>query len=381
MKNLILLLFIINVSFSFSQAKRIKETLYSETLKRDVEVIIELPKSYEKDTKKKYPFILLLDGEYFMDAFSGNLNFGNYWDLYPECILFGINHLGGQEERNNSFSYNKESGELSEEAIEFYDFLKLELLPNLAKSFRLVNFSIIGGYDNSAGFLNNFLLKEPDLFNGYLVISPEIHASMVEKISNGLKNNPKKNVYYYLSSSKNDEKSILDNTIKINEMLGDKKEFKYNYTVFEDYSHYAAISAAIPSSLNFIFSVFKPIDQYEYDKQIKNLTDKQTQYLIDKYATVLNNFGFRQDIRDTDIKIIEDHIIKVQNYNELLVLAELCKKELPKTLLEKYFIGLYHEHRNEMMLSLKNYKSAFPKEDYGIYNKDLVFEKIENSKN
>ena len=124
MKNLILLLFIINVSFSFSQAKRIKETLYSETLKRDVEVIIELPKSYEKDTKKKYPFILLLDGEYFMDAFSGNLNFGNYWDLYPECILFGINHLGGQEERNNSFSYNKESGELSEEAIEFYDFLK-----------------------------------------------------------------------------------------------------------------------------------------------------------------------------------------------------------------------------------------------------------------
>lgn len=402
MKKIILCLIITIFSQSFSQTKRIKEILFSSNLNQDVEILIELPKSYEKEVKRNYPFILLLDGDYFMDVFSGNLSFGNYWELYPECILIGINHLGGNEERIRNFSFNEETGVLLEDAISFYDFVRLELLPNLRKSFRLLNFSIIGGYDYSAGFLNNFLLLEPNLFNGYLVISPEMHESKTTLITNKLQNNPKKNVYYYVATSTNDDVNIKKNTALINEDIQTyrnslisnttaentniplaklEEKFKFSYNIFEGYSHYATISVAIPSSLNFIFNAYKPIDQYEYDNYIKNLTEKQTQYLIDKYQNIVDNFGFRQPYRPNDIKIIEDHILKIQNYDELLVLAELCKKEFPKTLLDKYFTGLYHEKRNEMMLALKNYKSAFPKENYGAYNKDLVFDKIENARN
>ena len=48
------------------------------------------PPSYESNPEKKYPTLLILDGEYLLDPFDGVLKYGNYWDDLPEMIIVSI---------------------------------------------------------------------------------------------------------------------------------------------------------------------------------------------------------------------------------------------------------------------------------------------------
>ena len=55
------------------------------------EITIGLPASYLTNPTKKYPLLIVLDGDYLFDPFQGALNYGAYWDDLPEVIIVGIN--------------------------------------------------------------------------------------------------------------------------------------------------------------------------------------------------------------------------------------------------------------------------------------------------
>ena len=93
MKQLLLfLLFSVSV---FSQ--KTTETFVSTKLKESREITIGLPASYEKNPNKKYPILILLDGDYLFDPFNGALNYGAYWDDLPETIIIGISQNTNNE--------------------------------------------------------------------------------------------------------------------------------------------------------------------------------------------------------------------------------------------------------------------------------------------
>ena len=73
---------------TFSQTS--KDTIFSQKLKEDREFTISLPESYGTNKTKKYPILLLLDGDYLFDPFHGALKYGAYWDDIPEVIIVGI---------------------------------------------------------------------------------------------------------------------------------------------------------------------------------------------------------------------------------------------------------------------------------------------------
>jgi hypothetical protein len=362
----------------YAQNKRIRENIPSNYLQKDVEVIIELPESYQKNTTRLYPWILLLEGDYFMDIFSGNLSYGNYWDLYPESILVGITHANA-EERQQAFDFNQETGAPLETSTKFYNFLRKELLPNLNKSFRLINFNMIAGFDYSAGFMNNFMYQETNLFSGYISISPELEAQAYDRVRNSLKDYKNQNLFYYLASSTGDNQIIRENTQRINDSIAyiDNENIKKKYDLFEGYSHYAIPPSAVPNALNFIYETYAPISKNEYDTKIKKLDSLQVNYLVEKYQKIEKLFGMKKSVRITDVYAMEDIIILKKNYNEFQNLANFVKIHFPKTLLEKYFIGLMYEKKDLKIEALKSYKSAYPKEEVGKYTRDMIYEKIE----
>ena len=75
MKKLFLLVFIALGSNVYSQ--KIKDSILSKKLDKYKQLTIALPASYNKDTKKTYPILLLLDGDYLFDPFQGALSYGN----------------------------------------------------------------------------------------------------------------------------------------------------------------------------------------------------------------------------------------------------------------------------------------------------------------
>ena len=85
----ILLLLVVVLSYS-GYSQKVKDSVMFKKQKVYRELTISLPPSYSKETKKSYPLLFLLDGDYLFDPFQGALSYGNYWDDLPEVIIVGI---------------------------------------------------------------------------------------------------------------------------------------------------------------------------------------------------------------------------------------------------------------------------------------------------
>ncbi|MDV7401463.1 hypothetical protein RZS08_59140, partial [Arthrospira platensis SPKY1] len=82
-----LLLICLFFCFSLANAQARKEKFYSEILKDDRIVTVSLPASYKTQTQKKYPLVIILDGEYLFDPINGAIQYGAYWNDLPECVV------------------------------------------------------------------------------------------------------------------------------------------------------------------------------------------------------------------------------------------------------------------------------------------------------
>lgn len=172
-KLLALFVFLFSIS-SYSQTK-ITDTIFSKKLNEKREVYISLPPSYEKNKTQKYPLLVLLDGDFLFTAFNGALNYGYYWDDLPEVIIVGINQNNTREE---DCAVDPESGLPDAKGKDFFEFIGMELIPQLQKNYRIAPFRIISGFDVTAGFLNLYLYKDQPIFNAYISFSPELPAEM-----------------------------------------------------------------------------------------------------------------------------------------------------------------------------------------------------------
>ena len=126
MKKLLLLASLI-ISFSgFSQ--KVKDSVLSRKMDKYRELSVSVPSSYDKNSKKTYPLLLLLDGDYLFDAFDGALKYGNYWDDLPEAIIVGL-HQNKDGERFDDCIIDKETGLPEGKGEKFFEFIGGELLP------------------------------------------------------------------------------------------------------------------------------------------------------------------------------------------------------------------------------------------------------------
>ena len=166
------ILLIISLSFcipTFSQIST--DTIASLHLNENRIITVSLPASYQKNKEKKYPLLVLLDGDYLFNAFNGALSYGNYWDEMPETIIVGI-HQNKNNERESDCEIDDATGHPIEKGIPFFDFISTELLPKLEKKYRINPFKTIDVHDLTASYLNLFIYKESSPFSAYISLSP-----------------------------------------------------------------------------------------------------------------------------------------------------------------------------------------------------------------
>ena len=167
--------------FSISCFSQIKTINYeSNKLKEKRELFISLPASYEKNPTKRYPLLILLDGNYLLNPFNGTITYGAFWDDLPEVIIVGINQ-GKNNQRSIDCGVDEVTGMPDGKSVDFFDFVSLELLPFIQHDYRTTNFKIIAGHDTTAAFLNFFLYKDNPIFNAYICLSPELPVNIDRK--------------------------------------------------------------------------------------------------------------------------------------------------------------------------------------------------------
>lgn len=378
MKKLIILALMACCINLYSQ--KINEKVFSPKLNEDREITIGLPASYLKNPNKKYPLLILLDGDYLFDPFQGALNYGAYWDDLPEVIVVGVNQ-NANNERQTDCTIDEATGLPDEKGNSFFEFIGQELVGYMEKKYRVAPFKIIAGHDVTAGFLNFYLYKEQPLFDAYISMSPELPKEMEEHIPERLSTIAKP-IYYYQSTADGDVKKMkariqeLDVTIKkIN-----KPNLNYQFDNFKGASHYSLVLHSIPNALYLLFSVYQPISMTEYSEKIETLPSGYVDYLKNKYDVLEKSLGIKMQIRLIDFKAIEAAILKNKAYGEFEKLADLAKKNYPKTMLNDYHMGLMYEKTGELKKAVKAYQNAYQKEEIGDLTKDMMLDKADELK-
>jgi predicted alpha/beta superfamily hydrolase len=374
MKQLFVLLF-----FTFSMfSQKTTESFTSKKLGTTREITVGLPSTYELNPTKKYPLLILLDGEYLFDPFYGALDYGTYWDDLPETIVIGINQ---RNSRMEDCRFNNDNGLPSGKGADFFEFIGGELLPYIEKKYRIAPFKIIAGHDTTAGFLNFFLYKDNPLFDAYISLSPEFAPEMESRIPEKLAQS-KKAIFYYQSSADGDIRQLREpiKNLDANLKTISNSNIDYKYDEFQNASHYSLVLYSIPSALYQIFDSYKPISSSEFTEKIVTLQSGYVDYLTNKYDLISNKLGLKIPVRLNDFKAIEAAILKNNAYNELDKLAEIADKNYPKSMLASYQLGLMYEKMGDAKRAANKYQQASQLEEIGNLTKDMMFDKYDSMK-
>lgn len=375
-------LFLLIVSFSFSSifAQFKLDTITSARLKEDRVISISLPYSYGKEKNKKYPLLLLLDGNYLFEPFSGALKYGNYWDDLPEVITVAIDQ-GKPFDRELESYVDDQNGLPIEKGAQFFDFITMELMPYLEKKYTIAPFKIIAGHDVTAGFLNLFLYKDNPLFDAYISMSPEFPKDMETRIPKRL-NLINKPLFYYQSTADGDLKKMQDliKTLDTNIKTVNNPNLNYQFDDFKNASHYSLVLHSIPNALYHIFGVYQPISNTEYQEKIVKLPSDYVGFLTKKYDIIEKSYGIKMPIRINDFRAIEAAILKNNAFTEFEQLAALSKKSYPKAMLSQYHMGMFYEKTGDTKKANKAYMNAYNMEEIGSLTKDFMLEKADAMK-
>jgi predicted alpha/beta superfamily hydrolase len=367
--NFLLVLFLVSNSIS-AQVKY--ENFQSTKLGEERQIKIQLPRGYNANEEKSYPVFVVLDGDYLFEAVAGNVDYYSYWEDMPEAIVVGVNQA---ETQYDDCLYSEQNSLPVEAGARFFEFIGMELLPYIETNYRTVNFKVAVGHGNSANFINYYLLKSNPLFQGYIVVSPELAPLMLEYIPESLTKIQSK-IFYYLANSGADSKSLKQMTEALHTDLSaiENENLSYSFNSFENSTHYSAPAHAIPNALQNMFNVFQPISKKQYKDEILELEISPVVYLEEKYQAIKTLFGIDKQILINDFRAIAAAIEKNELFEYYEPLGKLARKQYPKTLLGNYYLGRFYEETGEPKKAMKTYQSAYTFDEIAGITKDKVLE-------
>ncbi|WP_396170313.1 alpha/beta hydrolase-fold protein [Flavobacterium sp.] len=368
----ILLVLVVVLSYS-GYSQKVKDSVMFKKQKVYRELTISLPPSYSKETKKSYPLLFLLDGDYLFDPFQGALSYGNYWDDLPEVIIVGIKQ---ERERDDDCAIDATTGLPDEKGEDFFEFIGGELMPYIQNKYRVSPFKIIAGHDLTASFMNFYLYKDTPLFNAYISLSPQLALDMETRIPERLATF-KQNIFYYQSSSDGDIRKLKGKITSLDENMKAvvNANLNYKYDEFKGASHYSLVLYSIPNALYQFFATYQPISDTEFQEKIIKLESGYVTYLKNKYDLLEKALSIKMNIRINDFKAIEAAILKNKAYAELEQLAQLSRKMYPKSMLGDYQMAQLYENTGDIKNAVKYYQNAFQMQPIGNLTKDMMLDK------
>lgn len=191
MKKIIILILLFTVTIGNAQVKKQKETskpfvlgtieeINSKILSEKRIVNIYLPEGYNQNDTIKYPVTYLLDGSADEDFIHvvGLFQFNSFsWiNRVPKSIVVGIANI----DRKRDFTYQTTIEEDKKryltcgKSANFISFIENELQPFIEKKYKTNNSKTIIGQSLGGLLATEIVLKKPNLFNKYIIISPSL---------------------------------------------------------------------------------------------------------------------------------------------------------------------------------------------------------------
>jgi hypothetical protein len=375
-KKLLFLLILILPNLIIGQT--IYKKLKSSKLGEERELKIQLPRNYDQNKEKRFPILVVLDGDYLFEPVAGNVDYYSYWEDIPEMIVVGINQSSSRE--SDSF-YDENTFLPAGTGASFFEFIGMELIPFLESNYRTAPFRVIMGHDYTSNFINYYLLKENPLFQGYINLSPDLAPEIETRVFNSLQKSTHP-IWYYLATSTEDISALKAKILSFDSQLKkiDNKNIHYNFDNFEDASHYTLVGNAIPKAIEQIFETYRPISVQDYNSVLLQTSVSSFDYLVEKYKNIHTLFGIDKQIRLNDFMAVYNAMEKTKNFEQMNDLSKLAVKNYPNTMLATYFEGRYEEETGNPKKAMRIYQNAYGQDPILFLNIDFMLEKAKQIK-
>ncbi|MCW3169764.1 alpha/beta hydrolase-fold protein [Chryseobacterium sp. 09-1422] len=239
-------------------------TLKSEILKEERTLNIYLPQNFDKT--KSYPIIYLLDGSMNEDFIhvAGLVQFFNQMYAMPETIVVGI----GNVDRKRDFTFHTDLKDLQKEypttghSDKFIGFLEKELKPYIENQFKTTD-TYLFGQSLGALLATEILLKKPEMFNNYFIISPSLwwdDESLLKQAPQLLAKIKDTNKFVYISVGKGEHKVMVKDAEDFYTVLqnSNKKNWTVEYKMMETDIHATILHRSLYEGLVKLFPYQEP---------------------------------------------------------------------------------------------------------------------------
>jgi len=246
---------------------------FSDFVADTFRIFQSLPQGYSSDTERKYPLIIILDGNAFFESTVSELKFHSFIGFIPKSIVIGIGYkdfMTMDSLRSRDYTYPLANPEyemaLSGGAEKFKRFLDEELIPKLMQNYRInLDQSVICGHSLGGYFTLYYGLKSIEenkfLIKNIVSASPSLHYNnrfLFDMVNTSNKAGIEVPTNIYISMGSED----LDD----DESVGILDSFEEQFAVHkykglkikkEEYTNFGHIDAAIPGFMKGLTYIFE----------------------------------------------------------------------------------------------------------------------------
>jgi hypothetical protein len=230
---------------------------YSEVLKENRILNIYLPAAYHQDSTARFPVVYLLDGSAHEDFLHvvGLLQFFELQFHMPPTIVVGISNV----DRKRDFTFSTKDKEMLEAiptgggSAQFMAFVEKELQPFVETNYRSSEPKTLIGQSLGGLLASEFLLKKPNLFTRYIIVSPSLwwdNQSLLHYAPRLMLQHPYENTQVYISVGK--EGKVMERDAKeLYETLkaGNKESLDLHFLYMPKENHASILHNSIYQAL------------------------------------------------------------------------------------------------------------------------------------
>ena len=370
--NLILILFIGIGSHSEITAQEMDYqeeviTLRSAVLKEERKVTL----FYPTDTTKETVALYVLDGNWNHDLVKGTVAHWVRWGLSSNIVVVSIDNMGSRT-RDLTPSPDEERYPGSGYAEPFLNFVAKELKAEVEGRFPNIASDILFGH-SFGGLFTLYTLKEmPQLFDGYMAVSPSVWWKNKYMYGSYNFEKTKEKPFVYSTAGTNDRANTAANQEYVDWLNKNHgAQIELYSTTFEDEDHFSNVPISLHHGLTNFFPREKWATLAMDTFNSKGL--EATQHLVDSLGTV---YGMRYDIPDEVLLSKSVELYRGGDFNTSVDLLKWLKEELPDQYQPYYYLGSFHEKEFPLQ-SLDFFQRALQTGDMPKRMKTVIQRKID----
>ncbi|MBK6379876.1 MAG: alpha/beta hydrolase [Chitinophagaceae bacterium] len=241
--------------FTIGEIKILKSTMLAE----ERTLNIYLPDGY--NDKVKYPVIYLLDGSANEDFLHivGLVQFYNMTFNMPKTIIVGIANV----DRKRDFTFPTKNAELKKTypttggSAKFIDFIEKELQPYIKANYKTNDSTYLIGQSLGGLVATEILLKKPDLFSNYIIVSPSLwwdDRALLKQAPTLLTGQPNNKKWVYVSVG-TEGKEMEEGAAGLVKALqkANKKNMKIDFVPMPKENHATILHNSIYEAFNILY--------------------------------------------------------------------------------------------------------------------------------